>query len=358
MSADMNLLCIVRSTPIRHAMEKIDSNAKGIVLVVDENRRLLGTVTDGDIRRAILVRQDLEEPIGNLLDRKKKHHSQQPVTAPVEMERGKLLLIMQEHMVRQLPLLDEHGCVVDLVTQDDLIPEAELPIRAVIMAGGFGKRLLHLTEKMPKPMLPVGEAPLIERTVEQLREAGIRRLHITTHYCADQIIDHFGDGSRFGVEVKYVTEDKPLGTAGFLGLMEKSQQPLLVINGDILTGVDFRSMLDYHEEHRADMTVGVRAYNLNVPYGVIESDGSVVRGVVEKPSLDLFINAGIYVLEPTIHRYLPASDRFDMTDVIRRLLELGRHVVSFPIHEYWLDIGKPADYERAQEDIKNGSLVS
>jgi len=222
----------------------------------------------------------------------------------------------------------------------------------VIMAGGFGQRLRPLTEKLPKPMLPVGEKPVMELIIDQLRNAGIQKVNVTTHFKPDKIRDYFGDGRAFGVDLTYVSEESPLGTAGALSLIGEKNEPLLVINGDILTQVDFRTMLAFHREHGAEITVGVRQYDLQVPYGVIESDGTTVTGLHEKPMLNFFVNAGIYFLEPSVHELIPQGEHFDMTELINALLAKGRPVASFPIVEYWLDIGQHADYAKAQEDIQ------
>lgn len=341
---------------IREAMARIDRSAKGIALVVDEERRLVGTITDGDVRRAILAGISLDTPVSELLARKAGTAYPRPITAPASSERSALRSLMQERGIRQVPLLDEAERVVDLVVLDELLPERVLPLQAVVMAGGAGTRLRPLTEGTPKPMLPIGGRPLLERTVEQLRLAGIRRVNVTTHYHPEKIREHFGDGRAFGVEMDYVTEDRPLGTAGALGLLEETAEPLLVINGDILTRVDFRTLLDYHRKHGADLTVGVRQYDLQVPYGVMECEGPYVRQVREKPTLRFLVNAGIYLLEPSVRHLIPSGERFDMTDLIQRLLENGRPVVSFPIVEYWLDIGQYEDYERAQQDVDSGRL--
>ena len=308
------------------------------------------------MRRAVLANVNQNEPVRLLLKRKEGTRWETPVTAPVGISPTDLLRLMREERLRHIPLVDPQGRVVDLVRLDDLVPEEILPLQAVVMAGGFGSRLRPLTEDLPKPMLPLGGRPLLELILEQLRRDGIQRINITTHYMSDKIIEHLGDGRRFGVELNYVTEDRPLGTAGALGLMQTPHEPLLVINGDILTGVDFRAMLAYHQEREADMTVAVRKYDLNVPYGVIESEGAFVRSLVEKPMLSFFVNAGIYLLEPCVHRYIPNGQCFDMTDLIQRLLDEGRPVASFPILEYWLDIGHHADYMQAQEDVKDGRL--
>jgi len=341
---------------IREAASCLDRSARGIVLVVDEENTLLNTITDGDIRRAMLAGINLASPITALLQRKADSPYRTPVTAKADTDRAVLLQMMQERKVRQIPLLDEKGRVVDLVTLPELLPDEVLPIEAVIMAGGFGTRLMPLTKELPKPMLPIGDRPLMQVMIEQLRQAGIRRVNVMTHYQQEKIADYFGDGKAFGVELSYVAEDRPLGTAGGLGLMKVSSEPILVVNGDILTRVDFRAMLAYHREHKADITVAVRQYDVQLPYGVLECEGQQVRKVREKPLLNFFVNAGMYLIEPSIHSYIPSEQSFDMTDLIQRLLDDGRSFVSFPILEYWLDIGQHQDYEQAQKDIRDGEL--
>lgn len=342
---------------IRQAILCIDQNERGIALVVDAEQHLLGTITDGDVRRAMLSSLDLETPLSVILERRVASPYPQPVTAPQGSDREALLQVMQERQVRQVPILDEQGRVVDLVTQDDLLPTPTLGLKAVIMAGGFGTRLRPLTEDLPKPMLPVGNRPLMERIVEQLRQAGIRQVDITTYYKPEKIQEHFGDGHDFGIQIAYVNEAQPLGTGGALGLIPQPAEPLLVINGDILTRVDFRSMLAYHQDQKADMTVAVRQYELQVPYGVIQCDGSRVTSLSEKPRLNFFVNAGIYLLEPVVYNFIPSGERFNMTDLIQWLLNASRTVVSFPVREYWLDIGEHAEYSQAQVDVKEGRVA-
>lgn len=354
MTTDLDNLCISPASTVRQAIACIDKNGRGIVLITDEDRHLVGTVTDGDIRRAMLDRLDLESPVSLLLERRSNSPYPQAVTAPDDASSAHLLKLMQEKVLRQIPLLDREGRVAGLATVDELLPMQFLPIEAVVMAGGFGSRLRPLTDDLPKPMLPVGGRPLMERIIDQLRSAGINRVNITTHYKPDKITSYFGDGSAFGVEMNYVNEDLPLGTAGALGLIAPTKETLLVINGDILTHVDFKSMLIYHKEHKADMTVAVRRYELQVPYGVIECEEETVCSLTEKPQLSFFVNAGIYLIEPNVFEYITKGQRMDMTDLIQRLLVEGRRVVSFPIREYWLDIGHHASYRQAQEDVENG----
>lgn len=350
-------LCLAADVPLRQAVAQLDRTGKGIVLVTDADGRLVGTITDGDIRRGILAGLTLEHTTGVLLATKAAATPPRPVTAPAGTRPDALLRLMQKHSVRQIPLIKDDR-VAGLVTIDDLLPGVLPTAQAVIMAGGFGTRLRPFTDDTPKPMLPVGDKPLMERTVRQLQAAGIRRVSVSTHYLPEKIVNHFGDGRDFGVEFTYLREEQPLGTAGALGLMEAPTERCLVINGDILTRVDFRAMLVYHAEHAAALTVGVRTYEMKVPYGVIEADGPLVRRVVEKPSLRFFVNAGIYVLEPSAHRLIPTGRRFDMTDLIDKLIAEGHSVVSFPIVEYWLDIGQQPDYEQAQQDVRTGRYAA
>lgn len=343
---------------IREAIRTIDRAAKGIALVVDEQGRLVGTVTDGDVRRALLDGISTEERVALLLQRKAESPYPAPITAPAGTPPTLLLQQMQAQSIRQIPLLDETGRPVELATLDALLPQQFLALQAVVMAGGFGTRLRPLTEELPKPMLPVGDRPLLERILNRLQQAGIQQVNITTHYMPEKITDYFGDGSDFGLSIRYVSEAQPLGTAGALSLIETPDEPLLVLNGDILTSLDFGAMLAFHREHRADLTVAVRQYDLQVPYGVLLCEGAEVRQIREKPTYSFFVNAGIYLLQPEAHRYIPGGQRFDMPELIERLIEEGRRVVSFPIVEYWLDIGHPDDYARAQADLEEGRVGS
>jgi dTDP-glucose pyrophosphorylase len=333
---------------IAAAIAQLDRAGTGALVLCSEGRRLRGLLTDGDVRRAILHSTPLESPCQTISTRK-------PVTANASVSAHEALRMMNEHDINHLPVVDAEGNLADLLLRRDLVPEQDLGMSAVIMAGGYGKRMLPLTERVPKPMLPVGNRPLLERTIEQLRRAGIHRVSLTTHYLSESILNHFGNGEAFGVQLHYVTEDRPLGTAGGLGRIENLKEPLLVINGDILTGVPFHEMLNYHRNLGAAVTIGVRKYEVQVPFGVVESDGFKVRRIREKPSLSFFINAGLYLLEPVFQKYLPPGERFDMTDLIERLVREGYLVVSFPILEYWLDVGRPEDYRKAQEDLANGS---
>jgi dTDP-glucose pyrophosphorylase len=340
------------ATPISDALARLDRAGTGVLLLAEPDRRLFGVVTDGDVRRAILSGESLDRPCTAIASR-------HPLVATPQMTEVETLHMMdhaREYVINHLPVIDAEGTIVGLVLRSDLTTIDHNAMSAVIMAGGFGTRLRPFTENVPKPMLPVGDKPLLELTVEKLRRSGIKRVNVTTHYLAEQISDHFGDGRAFGVEMEYVPEDRPLGTAGALRLMEPPDGPLLVLNGDILTSVDYQAMLAFHREHRASVTVGVRKYELQVPYGVIETDDALVRTLREKPLQRFLVNAGIYLLEPPVMRFIPEGRRFDMTDLIQVLIQEGCRVASFPIVEYWLDIGQVADYQQAQDDVKHARV--
>lgn len=348
-------LCVRPETPMTEAVRRLDTGGVGIVLLTDLGGVLRGTLTDGDIRRALLAGRSLDTDVGTFLGQKNNPVYPEPVWMPAGTPPDRLRGVMEERRIRHLPLLDADGRVVDLALLEDLLPGHDEPMTAVVMAGGLGSRLRPLTAETPKPMLPLGGRPLLERTIERLRDAGVRDVVVSTRYKAEKVAEHFDDGSRFGVTVKYLTEGRPLGTAGSLRLLEPTAGTLLVINGDVLTSVDYRAMRAFHAEHGAVLTVGVRKYEFSVPYGVVDCDGERVSGLREKPTYTSFVNAGVYLLEPAVFDHLPdAGTPFNMTDLIGRLVSSGERVVSFPIHEYWMDIGQIEDYNKAQHDVVAG----
>lgn len=353
MYTDLTNICITAEASIRETIAQMDVGRIGIVLVVDFDDNLLGTVTDGDVRRAVLANIDLDGSITLLLEQKQHSVFAEAITAPAGADRATLQGILQQHSIHHLPLVDVDQKVVALVTLDEFVPRQETSLQAVIMAGGAGTRLRPLTDNVPKPMLPVGDQPLLEIIVGQLRDAGIKQLNVAVHHQSEQITQHFGDGRKFGVEIGYVTEDRPLGTAGAIGLLGSPQGTLLIIYGDIFTQVDFRAMLAYHQEQTADLTVAVQRYEMQVPYGVVECQGSSVQRLTEKPTLNFFVNAGIYLLEPQAQRLIPNGEPSDMTEIIEKTLGQGMNVAAFPIHEGWIDIGQQEQYQQAQVDAKN-----
>lgn len=342
-------VCIGAEMTLRQAMQTLEKTSAGVLLMTAPGRILIDTITDGDIRRAILEGRSLDDRV-DIITTEKSMSGIKPVAVPSSTTRERLRGLMRDRVVRQIPLIAEDGSVQALATFEDLFRNEVPSFDAVIMAGGFGKRLHPLTEDTPKPMLPVGDRPLLERTIESLKTAGIGTIHITTHFAAEKIREHFGDGSSFGVNVCYVEEDKPMGTAGSLRQLSENPNPFLVINGDILTHFDFRKLCRFHEEHDAEMTVCVRQYDFEVPYGVVECASGYVTALREKPSYSCFVNAGVYLVEPNALDLIPGDAAFHMTDLISALLERGGRVASFPILEYWIDIGCLPDYERAQAE--------
>lgn len=328
-------------------MKQIDRSTKGIALVADGAGKLLGTITDGDLRRLVLAGTDLSLPASWFIHRRGKP----PVTAPVgKTATSEQLRLMHKHNIRHLPLLDQNGVVAELVMLDDFAAESGLALSAVVMAGGQGSRLRPLTDDTPKPMLPIGDKPLMERTIEQLRQAGVSQLFLATHYKKECFSSYFGDGHNFGVVINYLNEEQPLGTAGALSGLAGGAAPLLIVNGDILTNLNYRSMLAFHQENSADMTVAVRHYEFRVPFGVVTTDGVKVKGLVEKPEHRFLVNAGIYLLEPSVCKHIPREQRFDMTDLIATLLAHAHKVIAFPVSEYWIDVGDLENYEQARAD--------
>ena len=340
---------------IEQAVDVLDKGGVGLLIIVDESRNLLGVMTDGDHRRAILRHVKPEEPCISIA-------TKNPVIAPAGISPAAALDIMDHSrpfLVNQITLVDDDGKVAGLVLRSDLITSEETPISAMVMAGGFGLRLRPMTADTPKPMLPVDGKPVMEHVLNHLKQSGIKRINVTTHYRPEKITDYFGDGKAMGLDIKYVPEERPLGTGGALGLLEPSNDPLLVVNGDVLTGIDFSAMIDFHREHAAEMTVAVRRFDVSVPFGVIDSEHGYATKISEKPTLNFFVNAGIYLLQPSVQNLITPGEAFDMTDLIDRLLKAKRPVATFPMREYWLDIGQPADYERAQSEYTgNGGAES
>lgn len=344
-------LFVTVDTTLEHVMRVIDEMASGIALVVDDQGHLLATLTDGDIRRGLLMHLGIGEPVSKILGDKTS-----PITAQQGVGRSELLAIMRDRKIQQLPLVDDFGRVTDLALLKRLQEEGEPEVQALIMAGGFGTRLMPLTQDTPKPMLPVGGRPLLELTVERLMTSGIRNVNVSTHYRPEKITEHFGDGSRFGVRMRYFQEDKPLGTGGALSLLGEIDQTTLVINGDIVTDLDFRAMAEFHREHNAAATMAVANYDVRVPYGVVQHNGPDVTGLREKPVITQFINAGVYLVEPRAQKFLEQDRIFNMTDLVESLVAHGERVVIFPVREYWIDVGQHADYERVQKDIGAGRV--
>jgi dTDP-glucose pyrophosphorylase len=330
---------------ILDALAQLDRGSLQILLVVDENQKLVGVITDGDIRRAILHRIPIDAPASRIMNPK-------PVSAPISMPREALISLMQARVIRHMPRVDDQGRVVGLDTLEALLAPRAVDNLVVLMAGGLGTRLRPLTDDVPKPMLQVGGRPLLEIIVTSLMGQGFRRFRLAVNYRAQAIISHFGNGERFGCEVDYLKEEQPLGTAGCLSLLprESVDRPFIVMNGDLLTALDFRRFLQFHVDGGHAGTVAVRHYEQQVPYGVVETaDDRIVR-IVEKPIRKVLVNSGIYALDPSALDRLSAGRVLGMPDL---LLDLTKHgsVAAYPMHEYWIDIGRHEDLQRAEAEF-------
>ncbi|OAN49288.1 alcohol dehydrogenase [Paramagnetospirillum marisnigri] len=333
-------------SPTLEVIKTLDQSATQICLVVDPGRVLLGTVTDGDIRRSILRGESLDQPVRLIMNPK-------PLVATPAMPPAERLALIRGRRLRHLPVVDAKGVLIGVETEGELLTGEELPNWAVVMVGGLGERLRPLTATTPKPLLPVGGRPLLETILLQLAGSGFRRVYLAVNYMAEKFEDAFGDGSRLGLDIRYLREDGKLGTAGALGhLPERPEAPMVVMNGDVLTAVNYRSLLDFHAEHAARATMCVREYDIQVPYGVVEVENSRVRALQEKPVLTHFINAGIYVLDPSALDRLEPGHPCDMPTLLQRVMNASEPVVAFPIREYWLDIGRLDDFAKANGDFE------
>jgi dTDP-glucose pyrophosphorylase len=343
-------LCVASATTIRATLEAITKNGRQVALVTDPDERLLGIVTDGDIRKALLRGASLDAPIG-------EHMNAHPITGRAGLGRTEAGELMRARSIRHLPVVDAAGRLLDMIFLDDLLARRPLPASAVIMAGGMGTRLRPLTEETPKPLLRVGGRPLIEILIERLQRCGVSDVVVAVHHMSDMIRDQLGDGARLGVRLSYVDEPERLGTIGALTLVRpRPLDALFVINADILTKCDFRAMWEFHRAEGARMTVGVSLHQVDIPYGEFTLHGTRISRVEEKPRKEFPVNAGIYLLEPGLIDLIPAGQYFDATDLIRACLDRDLSVSAYLIREYWLDVGRHDDLRKADRDIAEGLL--
>lgn len=338
---------------LRDTMRVIDSNGAGIAIVVDEGQNCLDVLTDGDIRRAIINRIDPDGPVHKVLDLKRSINSRGPVIARLDDPREFILLLMERFGIHQVPLTDAEGRVRKVVHRDELsaIPQVGRGHSAVIMAGGFGMRLRPLTETTPKPLLKVAGRPIIEHSVLRLVQCGIEKIFITVHYRAEDIVAYFGDGSRFGAKIEYIHETTPMGTAGSVRRARANGNPMLIMNGDVMTELNFADLFEFHREHNAAITMAASPYEVGVPYGVINVEGVNAVALEEKPIKRFFINTGIYIVSPEVGARIPDDKVYNMTDLIDALLSERGAVKVYAMHEYWRDIGRIEDLQRVNMEL-------
>jgi dTDP-glucose pyrophosphorylase len=342
---DWRLSVLPPSASLRRAIETMTGpEASGIVLVCARDGRLDGVVVDSDIRRALLKGARLSAPISKVMNRR-------PFTLRHDATREAVVRALKAEPRANVPLLDAEGQVRGLARLNDYFAEPGVrPNWVVLLVGGYGTRLGPLTKDKPKPLLRVGDKPILETIVEQFAAQGFRRFAFAVHHKAEQILEHFGNGRRLGVEIRYLREPKKLGTAGPLSLLPRNiKDPIIAMNGDLLTKVDFRALLDFHREEKRAATLCVREYDFQVPFGVVQMDGSRLVSIVEKPVHHFFVSAGIYVLDPSVLTGLKRGAPCDMPDFLERIRRRRpRSISCFPIREYWIDIGRVNEYKRAQ----------
>lgn len=337
-------LTVPSTSTLRQALEVLNLAGSNFVLIVDGDNKLLGTLTDGDVRRSLLNGEMLEDLVSNSMNENFIHcletHSTSEITA-----------LLERHQINYLPALTHSGELVAVHSGDDnhLFPSRT----ALIMAGGLGSRLKPLTDDCPKPMLKVGDKPILQVIIERLASQGFTMIYISINYLGEQIRSYFGDGHAFNVSIKYIEESNKLGTAGAMGLLPKSlHEPIVVLNGDVLTKANYAGLVDYHQQHNALISIGLSKQEITIPYGVVNLDKEKVLSIDEKPTQAYYVSAGIYCVSSEVFGILKGQEYLDMPDLIQEHVELNNAVVGFPLHEYWADIGIKSDYKQANVTFK------
>jgi dTDP-glucose pyrophosphorylase len=338
-----NIKLNINST-IKEALQIIDNGKMQIALIVDENNKLLGTLTDGDIRRGLLRGLNLNSSIQSII-------SKTPTISRISDTKEEILKIALSKKLHQIPIVDESGKIVGIQEIEELIKPKRKTNKVILMVGGLGTRLRPLTNDTPKPMLKVGNKPILQTIVEKFAEYGYVNIVMCVNYKSHIIQDYFGDGSNFGVNIEYILEEQRMGTAGALSLLsEKQTEPFFVMNGDLLTNVNFEHLHDFHISNNSIGTMCVREYDFQVPYGVVNIDGSHILSIEEKPTHKFFVSAGIYMLSPDVLEYIPENQFYDMPTLFEKIISENKNAISFPLREYWLDIGRIDEYKKANEE--------
>jgi len=334
---------------IHEAIRNLDKVAIKIALVVNPAGELQGTISDGDIRRGLLKGLDLNSAITSIV-----HHNS--LVVPPEMGREMIMQLMVANNIQQIPVVDENRHVIGLHLWDEITTPPTRSNLMVIMAGGLGTRLRPHTGNCPKPLLPVAGKPMLEHIIERAKLEGFTHFVLAIHYLGHMIEDYFGDGERLGVQIDYLREQAPLGTAGALGLLDpRPDAPLVVTNGDVITDIRYGELLDFHIRHEAAATMAVRVHEWQHPFGVVQTRGVEIVGFEEKPVARSHINAGVYALDPAALNVLSPDSPCDMPTLFERLQAQAKRTVAYPMHEPWLDVGRPGDYEQAQEFRREGA---
>lgn len=337
-------IALKKTSTIREAFKIIDSGAMSIALVINDDGTLFGTLTDGDIRRGLLGDLSLDDTIESIV-------FTTPTVCHIEDTKEKILEIAVAKKLYQVPIVDSDGKIVGIEEVDELLKPKNKPNKVILMVGGLGTRLRPLTEDTPKPMLKVGNRPILETIILNFKKYGFTNIILSVSYKSEIIEEYFKDGSKFGVNIEYIHENKRMGTAGALSLLnQEPDEPFFVMNGDILTNINFSHLLDFHSFENSKATMCVREYDFQVPYGVIKVKDKAITDITEKPTHKFFVNAGIYILSPSTLNKIPKDTFYDMPTLFETLIQNEQKVLSFAISEYWLDIGRLSDFEQAQSE--------
>lgn len=335
---------LTKTATIKEALKIIDSGAMQIAIVVDKEDKLIGTVTDGDIRRGLLNNLSLDDSIESIIFKT-------PTVAKVSDTKEEVLKKALLKKIHQIPIVDDENRVVGLKEIEELVKSQIKSNKVVLMVGGLGTRLRPLTDNTPKPMLKVGNKPILQTIVEKFAEYGYVNIVMCVNYKSHIIEDYFGDGSEFGVNIEYVLEEERMGTAGALSLLKKlPTESFFVMNGDLLTNINLEYLHEYHISNNSIATMCVREYDFQVPYGVVNLDNNKILSIEEKPVHKFFVSAGIYMLSPDVLEYIPNNEFYDMPTLFEKLISKNKNIVSFPLREYWLDIGRVEEFEKANSE--------
>ncbi len=341
---DWEKSCVTSDMSLVQVLRVINDSSMQLALVVDDSGRLLGLVTDGDMRRALLRGAGMSDAVSTFMN-------PNPLVFHGNQKKSYVIRQMQRLELRQAPIVDDDNIVVGFYELQELLTKKERTNPVIIMAGGLGTRLRPLTDECPKPLLKVGNKPILETILESFIENGFSRFYFSVNYRSEMIEEHFGDGSRFGVDITYIHENERMGTAGALSLLpEKFKEAAIVMNGDILTKMDFGEFIDFHERQNSAATMAAREMSYQIPYGVVRYEGEDMTGIVEKPSHTFYVNAGMYVLSPEAISRVDKKAFLDMPDLFTKLIQEELAVKIYPVCEYWMDIGKMDDFRQAQID--------
>jgi len=331
---------------ISRAIEVLDKSKLKICLVVNDQKQFIGTITDGDLRRGILKGFGINDTLDKVMNANPSYLFPEQITEKKQQQ-------LRDQGVNVAPILTPDKKIKDIIVlQRSTQFLLERTNRVVIMAGGLGKRLGELTKDVPKPMLKVGDKPILEVIIEKLKEHGFMEIYLSVNFQSHIIEEYFGNGEKFGVNIKYLKEPERLGTAGSLSLLDLNfTEPFLVMNGDLLTNVDFDALIKFYQEKNTDALMCVREYDFQVPFGVVQTEDEVVKKIDEKPVHKFLVNAGVYMLAASVLKYIPKNTYYDMPMLFERLMQENKHVIAFPLREYWLDIGRLDDLEKAQIEV-------